>query len=55
MEKRRTKKIIDRGKKLEMKANWLKEKIDKNSNFLRKLFKNLEWFGVIECKLPNME
>ncbi len=35
-------------------ADWLKKSYTENANLLKLTFKNLEWYGVAECKLPTM-
>lgn len=40
---------------LKQRAEWLKSAFDNKPNLLRELFENLEWYGLVECKLPRME
>jgi len=46
-----------RGKinELEQRAEWLKSAFDKKPYLLKHLFEDLEWYGLVECKLPNMD
>lgn len=46
-----------RGKinELKQRAEWLKLAFDNKPNILKNLFENLEWYGLVEIKLPNME
>ena len=36
-------------------ADWLKKSYTENTSLLELTFKNLEWYGVVECKLPKMD
>ncbi len=45
----------DRINELKQRAEWLKSAFDKKPHLLKQLFKNLEWYGLVECKLPRME
>ncbi len=36
-------------------ADWLKYAFDGKPHLLKELFETLEWYGLVECKLPNME
>jgi len=40
---------------LKQRAEWLKSAFDNKPNLLKDLFENLEWYGLVECKLPRME
>jgi len=40
---------------LKQRAEWLKSAFDDKAHLLRQLFKNLEWYGLVECYLPNMD
>lgn len=40
---------------LKQRAKWLKSAFDKKPHLLKGLLENLEWYGLVECKLPNME
>jgi len=45
----------DRINELKQRAEWLKSAFDNKPNLLKNLFENLEWYGLVECKLPNMD
>lgn len=45
----------DRINDLKQRAEWLKSAFDSKPNLLKELFENLEWYGLVECKLPRME
>ncbi|WP_421078522.1 hypothetical protein Mjas_04275 [Methanothermococcus sp. Ax23] len=38
----------------EERANWLKNSYKNKQHLLKQLFETLEWYGLVECKLPNM-
>ncbi len=40
---------------LKRRAEWLIDAIYKKPYLLKSLFENLEWYGLVECKLPRME
>jgi len=40
-------------KKLNQRAEWLKSAFDNKPNLLKNLFENLEWYGLVKCKLPR--
>lgn len=40
--------------KLKRRAQWLKSAFKNKRNLLENLFDNLEWYGLVECKLPAM-
>lgn len=40
---------------LKKRAEWLKSAFDNKPHLLKQLFGNLEWYGLVECKLPNMD
>ncbi len=46
--KGRIKKLIQLGKELKL-------AFEKKPYLLKQLFENLEWYGLVECKLPNMD
>lgn len=48
---RRRKKIDE----LKNRAKWLETAIENKKNLLTNLFNNLEWYGLVECKLPSMD
>ena len=39
---------------LEKRAEWLKYALNEKPNLLKNLFENLEWYGLVKCRLPNM-
>ena len=41
-------------KELEERANWLINAYNNKPHLLKQLFKTLKWYGLVECKLPNM-
>ncbi|PLV59908.1 hypothetical protein [Thermotoga sp. KOL6] len=45
----------DRIKELKQRAKWLKSAFESKPHLLKQLFEKLEWYGVVECKLPNMD
>jgi len=45
----------DRINELKQRTVWLKSAFDNKPNLLKNLFENLEWYGLVECKLPNMD
>ncbi len=45
----------DRIKELKQRAEWLKSAFDNKPYLLRQLIEILDWYGLVECKLPNME
>lgn len=45
----------DRINELKQRAEWLKSAFDGKPHLLKDLFENLEWYGLVECKLPRME
>ena len=45
----------DKINELKQRAEWLKLAFDNKPNLLKDLFENLEWYGLVECKLPRME
>ena len=45
----------DKINELKQRAEWLKSAFDNKPNLLKDLFENLEWYGLVECKLPRME
>ena len=45
----------DKINELKQRAEWLKLAFDDKPNLLKDLFENLEWYGLVECKLPRME
>ncbi len=45
----------DRINELKQRAEWLKLAFDNKPHLLKQLFENLEWYGLVECKLPNMD
>jgi uncharacterized protein Yka (UPF0111/DUF47 family) len=45
----------DRINELKQRAKWLKSAFDNKPHLLKQLFENLEWYGLVECKLPNMD
>jgi len=45
----------DRITELKQRAEWLKSAFDSKPHLLKELFENLEWYGLVECKLPKME
>ncbi|MCW7074531.1 MAG: hypothetical protein OCU24_01590 [Candidatus Methanospirare jalkutatii] len=45
----------DKINELKQRAEWLKSAFDNKPNLLKNLFENLEWYGLVECKLPRME
>jgi len=46
---------ISKIKELEKRAEWLKKAFDNKPNLLMQLFGNLDWYGLVECKLPSMD
>ena len=40
---------------LKQRAGWLKSAFYKKTHLLKQIFENLEWYGLVECKLPNMD
>ncbi len=40
---------------LKRRAEWLKSAFENKPHLLAELFKTLEWYGLVECKLPNMD
>ena len=40
---------------LKQRGEWLKSAFDNKPHLLKQLFENLEWYGLVECKLPNMD
>jgi len=40
---------------LKQQAEWLRSALNTKPHLLKKLFENLGWYGIVECKLPNME
>ncbi len=40
---------------LKKRGEWLKSAFDNKPYLLKQLFENLEWCGLVECKLPNMD
>ena len=44
----------ERIRELEERAKWLKNAYDNKPHLLKQLFETLEWYGLVECKLPNM-
>ena len=40
---------------LKQRGEWLKSAFDNKPHLLNQLFENLEWYGLVECKLPNMD
>ena len=40
---------------LKQRAEWLKTAVENKPHLLKQLFENLEWFGLVDCKLPNMD
>jgi len=42
-------------KELKQRAELLKLAYNTKPNLLKDLFENLEWYGLVECKLPRME
>jgi len=45
----------DRINELKQRAEWLKSAIENKPHLLKQLFENMEWYGLVECKLPNMD
>ena len=45
----------DKINELKQRAEWLKSAFDNKPNLLKDLFENLEWYGLVECKLPRIE
>ncbi len=45
----------DKINELKQRAEWLKSAFDNKPNLLKDLFENLEWYGLVECKLPRRE
>jgi DNA-binding transcriptional regulator GbsR (MarR family) len=45
----------DRINELKRRAEWLKSAFDNKPHLLKQLFENLEWYGLVKCKLPNMD
>jgi hypothetical protein len=45
----------DKINKLKQRAEWLKSAFDNKPHLLKQLFENLEWYGLVKCKLPNMD
>jgi len=45
----------ERIKELKQRAEWLKSAFNNKPYLLKQLFVTLEWYGLVECKLPNME
>ncbi len=45
----------DKINELKQRAEWLKLAFDNKPHLLKQLFENLEWYGLVECKLPNMD
>ncbi|CAB3287436.1 conserved protein of unknown function [Methanocaldococcus lauensis] len=39
---------------LEKRAKWLINAYDNKQHLLKQLFETLEWYGLVECYLPNM-
>ena len=40
---------------LKQRGEWLKSAFDNKPHLLKQLFENLEWYGLVECKLPTMD
>jgi len=40
---------------LKQRAEWLKSAFENKPHLLKNLFENLEWYGLVERKLPRME
>ena len=40
---------------LKQRGERLKSAFDNKPHLLKQLFENLEWYGLVECKLPNMD
>jgi len=40
---------------LKQHAKWLKRAFDEKPFLLEDLFETLSWYGLVECKLPNMD
>jgi len=43
----------DKINELKQRAEWLKSAFDNKPNLLKNLFENLEWYGLVKCKLPR--
>ena len=43
----------DKINELKQRAEWLKSAFDNKPNLLKDLFETLEWYGLVECKLPT--
>ena len=45
----------DRINELKQRAERLKTAVENKPHLLKQLFENLEWYGLVECKLPSMD
>ena len=54
-ERRANKWRHDKINDLKQRAEWLKSAFYSKPYLLKQLFENLEWYGLVECKLPNMD
>ncbi|MGQ9721590.1 MAG: hypothetical protein ACUVXA_09750 [Candidatus Jordarchaeum sp.] len=46
---------LERIKELRQRAELLKRAFDKKPYLFKKIFETIDWYGLVECKLPSMD